>query len=65
MRLFVMAMLAALVAACDSKPQPTVDLTRGGKKAMERAQDVSKTIEAGAQRNREAEEAATGAAQSK
>jgi hypothetical protein len=49
---------AAAVAACDSKPMPTVDVTRGGAKAMERAQDVSKVLEQGAARTREAEDAA-------
>jgi hypothetical protein len=65
MRVLVLAALAALVAACDSEPKPAVDLTRGGKKAIERAQDVSKTLEAGMQRNREAEEAAAGTAPAK
>lgn len=58
-------LVAMLVAACDREPKPVVDLTSGGKKAIERAQDVSKTLEAGMQRNREAEEAATGAAPAK
>jgi hypothetical protein len=47
----------AVVAACDSKPKPTVDITRGGTKAMERAQDVSKVLEQGAARTREVEQA--------
>jgi hypothetical protein len=65
MRALVLVLLAAFLTACDSKPKPAVDLTSGGKKAIERAQDVSKTLEAGAQRNREAEAAATGAAPAK
>ena len=65
MRALIVSVLATLLAACDSKPQPAVDITGGGKKAIERAQDVSKTLEAGAQRNREAEAAATGAAPAK
>ena len=65
MRMLVLVVLATLLAACDGKPQPAVDVTSGGKKAIERAQDVSKTLEAGMQRNREAEEASTGAAPAK
>jgi hypothetical protein len=63
--LVVLMFLVTLLAGCDGKPQPAVDVTGGGKKAMERAKDVSKTLEAGAQRNREAEAAATGAAPAK
>ena len=65
MRVLILVVLATLLAACDSKPKPAVDVTGGGKKAIERAQDVSKTLEAGAQRNREAEAAAAGAAPAK
>jgi hypothetical protein len=52
----VIVLAAALAAACDSKPKPAADITRGGTKAMERAQDVSKVLEQGAARTREAEE---------
>lgn len=56
MRYLILAFVAAGLAACDSKPRPAADITRGGTKAMERAQDVSKTLEQGAARAREAEE---------
>jgi hypothetical protein len=55
-RSVAIVLAAATVAACDSKPKPTVDITRGGTKAMERAQDVSKVLEQGANRAREAEQ---------
>jgi hypothetical protein len=57
-RSVAIVLAAATLAACDSKPKPTVDITRGGTKAMERAQDVSKVLEQGAARTREAEDAA-------
>lgn len=46
----------ALVAGCDkpSEAKSSVDITGGGKKAMERAQDVSKVLDAGAARSLEA-----------
>jgi hypothetical protein len=65
MRALVLLFLATLLAGCDGKPQPAVDITGGGKKAMERAKDVSKALEAGAERTREAEAAASGAAPAK
>ena len=55
-RSVTIVLAAAFVAACDSKPKPTADITRGGTKAMERAQDVSKVLEQGAARTREAEQ---------
>jgi hypothetical protein len=55
-RIFWVVLATALLGACDSKPKPTVDITRGGTKAMERAQDVSKVLEQGAARTREAEQ---------
>jgi hypothetical protein len=61
-RVLTVALAAALVAACEGERKPAVDPMSGGKKAIERAQDVSKTLEAGAQRSREAENAATGGA---
>jgi hypothetical protein len=54
-RPLAIVLAAALLAGCDSKPKPTVDVTGGGTKAMERAQDVSKVLEQGAARTREAE----------
>jgi hypothetical protein len=58
LRLALAAAVSLYLTGCDAKPkQPTVDLTGGGKKAIERAQDVSKTLEAGAARTREAEDA--------
>jgi hypothetical protein len=59
LRLAVLAILAVALAACDSKPKDSsaVDLTRGGTKAMDRAKDVAKTLEHGAARAREAEDA--------
>jgi hypothetical protein len=56
-RSVAIVLAAAFLAACDSKSTPTVDITRGGTKAMERAQDVSKVLEQGANRAREAEDA--------
>ena len=58
-RLTSIVIVAVALAACDSKPQDSgaVDLTRGGTKAMDRAKDVSKTLEQGAARAREAEDA--------
>ncbi len=63
LRLAVLALVAVALAACDSKPKEsgTVDLTRGGTKAMERARDVGKTLEQGAARAREAEDAGAAA----
>jgi len=55
-RTVAIVLAAAFFSACDSKPKPTVDITRGGTKAMERAQDVSKVLEQGAARTREAEQ---------
>jgi hypothetical protein len=57
-RILVVALAAAVLAACDSKPKdPTaVDITRGGTKAMERARDVSKVLEQDAARTREADQ---------
>jgi hypothetical protein len=59
-RILMIAAATVLVAACDGKSKdPTaVDITRGGTKAMERARDVSKVLEEGAGRAREAEDAA-------
>jgi hypothetical protein len=65
MRALVLLFLTTLLAGCDGKPQPAVDITGGGKKAMERAKDVSKALEAGAERTREAEAAASGGAPAK
>jgi hypothetical protein len=56
LRVVAIALGASLLAACDSKPKPAADITRGGTKAMERAKDVSKVLEQGAARAREAEE---------
>ena len=55
----VAAAVVVVLAACDSKPKDSgaVDLTRGGTKAMDRAKDVGKTLEQGAARAREAEDA--------
>jgi hypothetical protein len=45
-----------LLAACDSKPkESTVDITRGGTKAIDRAKNVSKVLEQGAARARDAD----------
>ena len=55
-RTVAIVLAVAFFSACDSKPKPTVDITRGGTKAMERAQDVSKVLEQGAARTREAEQ---------
>jgi len=55
-RTVAIVLATAFFSACDSKPKPTVDITRGGTKAMERAQDVSKVLEQGAARTREAEQ---------
>jgi hypothetical protein len=53
-----LVLLAVLIAACDGKPKDsTVDITRGGTKAIDRAKDVSKVLEQGAARAREAEDA--------
>jgi hypothetical protein len=59
LRLLALAIFAVALAACDSKPKDSgvVDLTRGGTKAMDRAKDVSKTLEQGAARAREQEDA--------
>jgi hypothetical protein len=62
LRLAVLAMIfsvAGALAACDSKPKDSnaVDLTRGGTKAMDRAKGVAKTLEQGAARAREADDA--------
>ncbi len=57
-RSVAIVLAAATFAACDGKPKPPVDITRGGTKAMERAQDVSKVLEQGAARTRETEDAA-------
>lgn len=58
-RLAALITVAVALAACDSKPKDSgaVDLTRGGTKAMDRAKDVAKTLEQGAARAREAEDA--------
>jgi predicted small secreted protein len=55
-RILWLVLATTLLAACDNKAKPTVDITRGGAKAMERAQDVSKVLEQGAARTREAEQ---------
>jgi hypothetical protein len=55
-RTLAIVLAAALLAGCDSKPKPTVDITGGGTKAMERAKDVATVLEQGAARTREAEE---------
>jgi hypothetical protein len=55
MRYLILVLGLAGLAACDSKPKPTADITRGGTKAIERAQDVSKVLEQGAARAREGE----------
>lgn len=59
LRLVALALFAVALGACDSKPKDSgaVDLTRGGTKAMDRAKDVAKTLEQGAARAREAEDA--------
>jgi hypothetical protein len=59
-RLLVIAAVTVFLAACDnkSKDSTAVDITRGGTQAMERARDVSKVLEEGAGRAREAEDAA-------
>jgi hypothetical protein len=58
-RLISIVIVAVAAAACDNKPKDSgaVDLTRGGTKAMDRAKDVAKTLEQGAARAREAEDA--------
>jgi hypothetical protein len=56
MRYLILVLVLAGLAACDSKPKPTADITRGGTKAVERAQDVSKVLEQGAARAREGDE---------
>ncbi len=55
-RRVAIVLAATFVAACDSKPKPTVDITGGGTKAMERARDVSKVLEQDAARTREADQ---------
>lgn len=57
MRYLFLALMAAGMAACDSEPKSAADVTRGGAKAIERAQDVSKALEQGAARTRDGEEA--------
>lgn len=59
----IVAAAALALAACDGKPKESgaADLTRGGTKAMERAKDVGKTLEQGAARAREAEDAGAAA----
>jgi hypothetical protein len=61
-RILLIVLAGTLLAACDSKPKDAtaVDITRGGTKAMERARDVSKVLEEGAARTREADAAAKG-----
>jgi len=56
-RSVAIVLAATFFAACVSKPKPTVDITGGGTKAMERARDVSKVLEQDAARTREAEAA--------
>ena len=58
-RIFLLVLACAFIAACDNKAKDStaVDITRGGTKAMERAQDVSKVLEKGAARTREVEDA--------
>ena len=57
-RIFLLVLATALLGACDNKAKDStaVDITRGGTKAMERAKDVSKVLEQGAARTREAEQ---------
>jgi len=57
-RALLIILATAFLAACDNKAKDStaVDITRGGTKAMERARDVSKGLEEGAARTRDAEQ---------
>jgi len=57
-RALLIILATAFLAACDNKAKDStaVDITRGGTKAMERARDVSKVLEEGAARTRDAEQ---------
>jgi hypothetical protein len=58
-RLSAFLVVACVLAACDGKPkESTVDITRGGTKAIDRAKDVSKVLEQGAARARAADDEA-------
>jgi len=57
-RALLIILATAFLAACDNKAKDStaVDITGGGTKAMERARDVSKVLEEGAARTRDAEQ---------
>ncbi len=56
-RIILLVLAAVAAAACDNKAKDStaVDITRGAAKTMERAQDVSKVLEQGAARARDAD----------